>query len=78
MSTKGSNLVAPGEAAKVWKRRFSAIRSARIEVLVSTPSAVRFTEDSVDAPTPPVNLYNQKSHVVSSALRPQCAVLELR
>ena len=33
-------------------------------------SAVRFTEGSVDAPTPPVNLYNQKSHVLSSAPPP--------
>ena len=39
-------------------------------------SAVRFTEGSVDAPTPPVNLYNQKSQVLP--LRPQCAVSEPR
>ena len=35
-------------------------------------SAVRFTEGSVDAPTPPVNLYNQKSHVLSSARSVPC------
>jgi hypothetical protein len=48
---------------------------ARLNVSNRPISAVRFIEGSVDAPAPPVNLYNQKSHVLPSARSVPCGNL---